>query len=46
MWNDLSSYAAWTRPKSLGKVLQKYQYKNKRLIFRKVAVLEPATLLK
>ena len=31
--------------KSLGRILKKYLYKNKRLIFRKVAVLEPAILL-
>ena len=43
---DLSSYAPELDLKSLRRILKKYLYKNKKLIFRKVAVLESIILLK
>ena len=46
MWYDLSSYAPELGLKSLGRILKKCLYKNKKLIFRKVAVLESVILLK
>ena len=46
MWHDLSSSAPYLGHKSLGGILKKYLYKNKKPIFRNVAVLEPTILLK
>ena len=46
MWYDLSSYAPELGLKSLGRILKKYLYKYKKLIFRKVAVLGSVILLK
>ena len=45
--NNLSPYAAFIRPYKFRQISKtKYLYKNKYLSFGKIAILEPATLLK